>query len=153
MAAHHTVPVLLCGRREDIASVVMAELRPKYEVVQCIMSPDDGLINLPLTLSGSKPRNPESNLGSRDFSRTPRAVVLGGGYDDATVEMLRKTVTETKGARKVPWLKADQGKTAAGPPPGSEGYPVSVATRVKESLDSLEKEGKLEGNEDGIFTW
>ena len=117
------------------------------------MSPDDGRTNIPLLLSGLKPRSQQSHLGSQDFSRVPQAVLFGGGYDDATIEEIRKTVMGTLGARKVPWLKADQLKTAAGPQPGTREYADSIAPRVKAALNKLEREGKLDGSEDGIFSW
>ena len=117
------------------------------------MSPEDGLTNIPRILSGLKPSSQQSSLGSQDFSQVPRAVLFGGGYDGVTVEKMRKAATETQGVRKVPWLKADQQKTARGPEPGTKEYSKSIAPRVKEALDRLEREGKLDGNEDGIFSW
>jgi hypothetical protein len=92
-------------------------------------------------------------LGSQDFSRVPRAVLFGGGYDDATVEKIRKVVMETPAARKVLWLKADQHKNAAGPPPGTTEYNESIAPRMRETLAQLDRDGKLGENGDGIFSW
>jgi len=117
------------------------------------VSLEDGRTNIPLILSRRKPSSQQSNLGSQDFSQVPRAVLLGGGYDDAAIEELRKTAMETPGRRKVPWLKADQQKTAAGSQPGTKEYVESIATRIKEALRLLEAEGKLDGSEDCIFSW
>lgn len=80
-------------------------------------------------------------------------MLLGAGYDDTMIANMRRAVMETQGTRKVPWLKADQQKTEAGPVPGSKNYAESIGPRAKESLGKLENEGKLDGNEDGIFTW
>jgi hypothetical protein len=173
MTARRGIPILTCGRHEAVGATAIDMLKPEYEgmfasafnslfsfarltarkVIHLIMSPEDGLTNIPLILSGLKPSSLQSSLGSQDFSQVPRAVIFGGGYDDVTIENLRKAVMETQGARKVPWLKADQQKTARGPEPGTREYSESIAPRVREVLGRLEREGKLDGNEDGIFSW
>ena len=117
------------------------------------MSPEGGRTNIPLLLSGLKPSSQQSNLGSQDFSQVPRAAIFGGGYDDATIEEIRKMAMEAPGARKVPLLKADVQKTAVGPQIGTREYSESIAPRVKEALGILEREGKLDGSGDGIFCW
>lgn len=117
------------------------------------MDPEDGITNIPLILSGHKPTSQLSSLGSQDFSQVPRAVLFGGGYDDVTVEKIRKAAMKVQGVRQVPWLKADQVKTARGPKPGTKEYAESIAPRIKEVLGRLVREGKLDGNEDGIFSW
>jgi hypothetical protein len=173
MADRRGIPILSCGRREAVGATAIEMLKPEYEgmlvsaykslslftritlrkVIHFIMSKEDGITNIPLILSGLKPTSQQSNLGSQDFSRVPQAVLFGGGYDDITIGEIRKAVIGTQGVRKVPWLKADQQKTAMGPDPGTKEYNESIAPRVREALEKLEREGKLDGNEDGIFSW
>ncbi|KAA8652646.1 uncharacterized protein ATNIH1004_001551 [Aspergillus tanneri] len=153
MAGYRTLPVLLCGRLERVGSLVIEELKPEYEVIHFITSVEDGTINLPLILSGNLPKWEGSGLGSKIYSRAPKAVILGGGYDDEAIEKLRQAVAISQGTIQVPWLKADPKKTEAGPTPGTEAYCRSAAARIKETLEILEKTGRLDGTEDGIFFW
>ena len=94
-----------------------------------------------------------SGLGSKDFSRLPKAVILGGGYDDEAIEKLRQAVIMSEGTVKVPWLKADPKKTEQGPVPGTENYAISAALRVKEALRTLQATKRLDDHEDGIYFW
>ncbi len=122
-------------------------------VVHFITSPEDGRTNIPLILSGRGPSSQQSDLGTKDFSQVPRAIVFGGGYDDTVIDELRNTVMGTPGLKKVPWVKADQQKTAAGPQPRTKAYVEAIAPRIKEALRLLEANGSLGGSEDGIFSW
>jgi hypothetical protein len=92
-------------------------------------------------------------LGSRNYSRPPQAVLVGGGYDEEAVDKMRTAVASTQGTRKVPWVRPDLEKTRAGPTPGTEEYSKSVASRMRETLKTLERDGKLDGTADGIFFW
>jgi hypothetical protein len=117
------------------------------------MSLEDGLRNLPLILSGSTPANIKSNLGSKNYSAPPRAIILGGGYDDAAIAQLREAVASSPGAVKIPWLKADPEKMKAGPTPGTEEYCRAAASRMKSTLGSIPESGELGPEDDEIFYW
>jgi hypothetical protein len=106
-----------------------------------------------LILSGNLPKYEESSLGSKIYSRPPKAVIFGGGYDDEAIKKLRQAVASSQGVIKVPWLKADLKKTESGPTPGTEAYCASAAARMKESLKILETMGKMNGSEGEIFFW
>jgi hypothetical protein len=93
---------------------------------------------------------PSLNKGSFPSSIRSKS---GGGYDDEAVEKLRMAVAGTQGRRKVPWLRPEPAKTQAGPTPGSEEYPKSVAARVRDALAALDRDGRLDGNTEGIFFW
>lgn len=81
----------------------------------------------------------DSELGSKDYSRPPVCVILGGGYDDAEVELLIK-VAKDQGGRSVPWLRPDLNKPA--PPLGPE-YGKALVQRIKELIPQLERENKM----------
>ncbi|KAB8073440.1 hypothetical protein BDV29DRAFT_136889 [Aspergillus leporis] len=147
------IPVVLCGRLEKVGSIVISELEPDYEVTYFVMSVEDGIRNLPLILSGSTPANDKSSLGSKNYSAPPKAVILGGGYDDEAVTQLREAVTSSPGTVKIPWLKADPEKTKAGPTPGSEEYCRAAASRMKYTLGSILARGDLESEDDETFYW
>ena len=99
------------------------------------------------------PLSDGSGLGSKSYSRPPKAVILGGGYDDEAIARLRYAVTSFQGTIEVPWLKADLKKTEAGPTPGTDEYCNSAASRMKETLRVLQEREKLDRTGDGIFLW
>lgn len=103
-----------------------------------VMTPEDGASQIPAILRGENPPAPKSELGTKDYSTAPVAVILGGGYDDAGVEQMMKASVGTK---PVPWLRPDLTKPA--PPLGPE-YGKALVARIKELLAQLEKEGKLD---------
>lgn len=114
---------------------------------------EDGIHNLPPILSGSLPLSNESGLGSKSYSRPPKAVILGGGYDDEAIARLRQAVISLQGTFEVPWIKADLKKTEAGPTPGTDEYCNSAASRIKEALRVLQEGEKLDRTGDGLFLW
>jgi hypothetical protein len=103
---------------------------------------------LPVVMTGKIPEVISSKIGSGNYDTPPKALFLGGVFDDATIEKLRKAVQETPGARRMPWLRVDSSKPA--PPIGPE-YGKAVVARAKETLERLEKEGILDSNTDPII--
>ncbi|GJC85907.1 hypothetical protein ColLi_08745 [Colletotrichum liriopes] len=156
-------PVALCGKTEQIGRGVIAGLKPEYEgkppvantppkVTHFVTSPTSGAVILPALLaSRPPPPHPEtSTIGSGNYAAAPRAVVLGGAFDDAATAALREAVAgaraQSAGVRKVPWLRQDSSKPA--PPLGPE-YGKAMVVRVKEALARLQGEGKLDGGYEG----
>ncbi|OLN87223.1 hypothetical protein CCHL11_03602 [Colletotrichum chlorophyti] len=129
-------------------SANMTRVSAARKVVHFITTPVSGAVILPALLSNQPPpSHPDSSaIGSGNYATPPRAVILGGAFDDATTEVLRKAVAETQGAREVPWLSQDSSKPA--PPLGPE-YGKAMVARVKEALTRLEGEGKLDGSYGG----
>ncbi|KAK7746394.1 hypothetical protein SLS53_002353 [Cytospora paraplurivora] len=134
-------PVVLCGKTEQIGAGVIANLKPEYEVIHFVMHPETGAVQIPAILRGEQPPSSDSELGSKDYSMKPVAIILGAGYDDAGVEVLRKAST---GIYPIPWLRPDLSKPA--PPLGPE-YGKALVGRIKELLPQLEKEGKSNSEE------
>jgi hypothetical protein len=93
-------------------------------------------------LKGEKDVPSDTELGSRNYENTPVAVILGGGYGDEDIELLREAA---KGTKNVPWLRPDLTKSTL--PLGPE-YAKAAVARVKETMKELEEKGKL--NEDSV---
>lgn len=105
------------------------------------MTPEDGKVQIPAIFRGETP-SAESELGSKDYSQKPVAVILGAGYDDVGAQVM---FNASKGIHPVPWLRPDTSKPA--PPLGPE-YGKALVKRIKELLDEMEKDGKM--NEERI---
>ncbi|KXH60045.1 hypothetical protein CSAL01_05506 [Colletotrichum salicis] len=145
------IPIILCGKTEEIGRGVIEGLKPEYEVIHFITSPASGAVIIPALLTSKTttlPQHPDtSTIGSGNYASPPRAVVLGGAFDEEAVKMLQKAVVEQGTAsRKIPWLRHDESKAA--PPPGPE-YGKAMVARVREKLGLLEGEGKLDGEYGG----
>ncbi|KAI1305519.1 hypothetical protein F5Y03DRAFT_395051 [Xylaria venustula] len=130
-------PLILCGKTEEIGRGVIATLKPEYDVIHFVMSPDGGAVQIPAILKGEQSPPSESALGSKDYSKPPIAIILGGAFDDAGIETMMKA---SEGTRPIPWLRPDLTKPA--PPLGPE-YGKALVARIKVLLAQLEKEGKL----------
>ena len=148
------LPVILCGRTEQIARGVIATLQPDIEgmfelhnrsgapyliatVVHLILTPEAGKVQIPALLKGEKEVPSDSELGSKNYEKAPVAVLLGAGYDDKAIEELRKASEGTN----VPWLRPDTTKPA--PPLGPE-YGKALVARIKETIKTLTEEKKME---------
>ncbi|KAL8722227.1 MAG: hypothetical protein Q9181_007537, partial [Wetmoreana brouardii] len=135
------IPVILCGKSQEIARGVIAELQPEYEVIHLILSTSAGKAEIPSLLRGEvPPANDADNLGIKNYSEAPTAVILGGGYEDSHVAEMRQACQDDS---KIPWLRPDLSKPA--PPLGPE-YGKARVQRVKSCLSNLEEGGKM--NED-----
>ncbi|KAI0809958.1 hypothetical protein GGR55DRAFT_146701 [Xylaria sp. FL0064] len=134
-------PVILCGKTEQIGQGVIANLKPEYEVIHFVLTPEAGAVQIPAILQGHQSPPSDSALGSKDYSKTPVAVILGGGYDDADIDMIMKA---SKGIKPIPWLRPDLSKPA--PPLGPE-YGKAMVARVKDVLAQLSEDGKMDKEE------
>lgn len=101
------------------------------------MTPQNGATQIPAILKGDKSVPADSELGSKDYSEAPVAVILGGGYTDADIELM---FNASAGLRPIPWLRPDLTKPA---PPLGPKYGKAMVKRVKERLVELEKGGKM----------
>ncbi|TQV90857.1 hypothetical protein IF1G_10378 [Cordyceps javanica] len=147
MAAKAT-PVIVCGRRETIGEAVATGLKPEYELVHFVKTPEAGAKDLPLVLAGSAPETVPSSVGTGNITDGAVAIILGGGYDDGDYEAMRKAVDAATLERRPVWLRMDL--RVAMPPPGPE-YGKAVVVRVKTLLAALNKEKKLNGSDPGMF--
>ncbi|PSR85721.1 hypothetical protein BD289DRAFT_453124 [Coniella lustricola] len=141
-------PILVAGRGESVATVVVEHIQPEYEVIHVALAAN--IENeLPLLLQNKIPEDDKrsSFLGSGNWSTPPKAVVFGGAFTDDLIEKLQKLVAETKGSRNIPWLRVNA--KIVGPAPGTPEYAISVSLKVKEALQRFEAEGKLDVDGEG----
>ncbi|KAM0743797.1 hypothetical protein ACQRIT_001111 [Beauveria bassiana] len=146
--AAKAIPVIVCGRRESIGESVADGLKPEYELVHFVKTPEAGVKDLPLVLKGSAPETAASSVGTGNIADGAKAVILGGGYDDNDFEMMRKAVDATTLERRPVWLRNDL--SVAMPPPGPE-YGKAVVVRVKNLLRKLDKENSLDGADSNMY--
>ncbi|KAK8149211.1 hypothetical protein G3M48_007861 [Beauveria asiatica] len=142
------IPVIVCGRRETIGESVAAGLKPEYELVHFVKTPEAGVKDLPLVLKGIPPETAASGVGTGNIADGAKAVILGGGYDDNDYEVMRKAVDATALDRRPVWLRNDL--RVAMPPPGPE-YGKEVVVRVKNLLNKLEKENSLDAADSNMY--
>jgi len=136
------IPIILCGKSPEIAKGVKAALLPEYEAIHVILASDAGVAEIPSVLRGQAPPSNEENVGSRNYSAPPKAVVCGAGYDDEQLAQMRSAV-EKEGKVQVPWLRPDS--SVPTPPLGSE-YGKHMVGRVKACLGKLKEEREMEGD-------
>ncbi|KAJ4989422.1 hypothetical protein SVAN01_05147 [Stagonosporopsis vannaccii] len=111
------VPIVVCGRSLEIANKVKQDLAPEYDVVKIVLSPEEGLTAIPTLLSGPNP---------------PAAVALGGAFDDATVDSLRRAASK---AGEAVWLRVDKSKVTEMPSmDDKEAFGGALAGRIKKAL-------------------
>lgn len=152
-------PIILCGRTEAIGTVVIENLKPEFEsaspalhialttkqaddiAIAFVQTVESGTIVIPALLSGKEIASdvPLSQLGTRDYTKTPVAVVLGAAFDNRGIAELR-TAASVEGARDVTWLRPDAGVDM--PPPGPE-YGMLMVERIKKRVRELEGTGEL----------
>ncbi|KAK9321570.1 hypothetical protein V1517DRAFT_326022 [Lipomyces orientalis] len=131
------LPVIVCGKSTTIANSVITALKPEYEVIHVILSPAQGVAQIPGLLLGKNPGELD-NIGTRNYSQKAIALVTGAGYDDDAIAEMRGAA---KGTTSVPWLRPDMNRPA---PPLGPGYGEALVIRVKETLKQLAAEGKLQ---------
>ncbi|PSN73141.1 hypothetical protein BS50DRAFT_616594 [Corynespora cassiicola Philippines] len=134
------LPVILCGKTEQIGAGAITHLKPEFEVVHFVLTPEGGKAQIPAILRGEKEVQGDSTLGTKNFEKVPVAIFLGGGYSDDDIESMR---ISAKNIKDVPWLRPDLTKPA--PPLGPE-YGKAMVLRIKETMAELVNQGKFEGN-------
>ncbi|KAF5026747.1 hypothetical protein F66182_1166 [Fusarium sp. NRRL 66182] len=137
MAEATPIPIILCGKTEFI-------------VVHFILPGESGKLIIPALLAGKPPpsHHETSSIGSANYSQPPRAIVLGGAFEEADIKALRDAAKANQDARNVPWLRQDLTRPA--PPVTSPEYPRLMVKRTKEAVLGLEREGKLDGGHGGL---
>ncbi|KAJ5760929.1 hypothetical protein N7520_008085 [Penicillium odoratum] len=131
------IPVVLCGRTEKIGTAVIAALKPEFEVIHFIMTPEAGLVQIPALLRGEADVPSDSELGSKSYERGVGAIILGAGYEDEDIQRLREAAGTLS---TVPWLRPDTTKPA---PPLGPAYGQALVERIKETVNELQASAKL----------
>lgn len=160
------IPVVICGRHEGVAKTVSEGIGSDYEcknpatrpsehiidlrcvVVHFIPTTEAGVAELPLILQGVMPTKIENSAGSGNIAGLAKAVILGGGYDEAAFQTIKAAVDAAKLQHKPVWLRKDDGRPS---PPFNADYGRLLSIRVREMLKKLEDEKKLDGSDGGIY--
>ncbi|KAH8433845.1 uncharacterized protein LDX57_011482 [Aspergillus melleus] len=137
-----SVPVILCGRSEQIGATVVEAVKPELEVIHFIMTTDTGVDEIPALLRGEKNVPANSALGSKNYDWGVEAIIFGAAYSDQAVQLLRDA---SQGLKPVPWLRVDTSKPAL--PLGPE-YGKALVARIKEAVKELQAKGQM--NEDAV---
>ncbi|KAM0351053.1 hypothetical protein ACHAPU_002834 [Fusarium lateritium] len=156
MSESTPIPIILCGKTEFIGQRVIEALKPEIEgrkpssVVHFVLPGESGKVIIPELLAGKSPSShPESSaIGSGNYEQVPRAVVLGGAFEELDIAALRDAVKAVDGARGVAWIRQDLSQPA--PPVTSPEYPKLMTRRTKEAVIQLDKDGKLNGKHDEL---
>ncbi|KAI1099344.1 hypothetical protein F4804DRAFT_349442 [Jackrogersella minutella] len=145
------IPLILCGQFEEVGKAFSEAVKPDFEVVFFTTSPQSALADIPLVLKGEIPSG--GAVGTGDLSHgSPRAVVVGAqAYDDAWVEAARHELRAA--GKRVPFLKPDLSAAPAAGGQGGGDRAKAVAERVVKALRKLEGEGKLDGEDDGVYVY
>ena len=101
--------------------------------MKTVLSPDEGIKEIPQLLGGQNP---------------PVAVALGGAFDDATVDSLREAASK---AGDVVWLRVDKSRVSEMPSMNDkEAFGAALAKRIKTSLQE-HKVGQQEGEKSEVY--
>ncbi|KXX83074.1 hypothetical protein MMYC01_200487 [Madurella mycetomatis] len=139
-------PVILCGKTEAVGTGVIADLKPEFDVIHFVMSPEAGATQIPAILRGEQEVETISALGSHDYAKKPVAVIMGGGYQDDGIELMMKA---SAGIHPIPWLRPDL--TIPAPPFGTPDYGKALVQRIKVLLAQLEQDGNM--HEEKVFRY
>ncbi|KAF4457674.1 hypothetical protein F53441_434 [Fusarium austroafricanum] len=150
MSGASPIPIILCGKSEFIGQRVIEALKPEIEVVHFVLPGDSGKVIIPALLTGESPPShlDSSAIGSGNYTQVPRAVVLGGAFEESDIATLRDAVKTVGGARGVAWVRQDT--TQPAPPVTSPEYPKLMTKRTKDAVIKLDKDGKLDGTYDEL---
>ncbi|VUC31136.1 unnamed protein product [Clonostachys rosea] len=148
MATSTPIPIILCGKTEQIGQSVIEGLKPEFEVVQFIMNPGAAIAEIPFILRKEAPESSSSSIGTGNVANGARAVLLGGAFDDNTILLIRTEIARSITSPKIPWVRQDMNKPA---PPLGPDYGKAMVARSKEALLQLQNEGKLDGTDDGLY--
>ncbi|KAI0380403.1 hypothetical protein F5Y04DRAFT_281786 [Hypomontagnella monticulosa] len=145
-------PVILCGHFEEVGKAFSDGLQPGFEVVFFTTSPQSSITAIPQILSGTIPSSStgSTKVGTGNLSHgIPKAVVIVSGspatyYDDAFVDRVRKEIASV--GKRVPILKPDNNPTTT-----QQEKAGAAADRAAKALKKLADEGKLDGDDDGVY--
>ncbi|KAH7136811.1 hypothetical protein B0J13DRAFT_560082 [Dactylonectria estremocensis] len=139
------IPIVLCGKTEQIGKGVIAGLSPEVEVVHFVLTPEAGVKEIPQLLKGVMPEVKSSDIGSGNLNGAIKAVVLGAAYEEDLINVMREAASQVA---NIPWIRQD---TSLPTPPLGPEYGKAMVVRVKESLGKLESSGSLGVGEGGMF--
>lgn len=108
------------------------------------------MAELPLILQGVMPEKIESNAGSGNIAGLAKAIILGGGYNEAEYQTMKAAVEAAQLKHQAVWLRKDEGRPS---PPFNADYGRLLSVRVRDMLKQLEEEKKLDGTDGGMYLY
>ncbi|KAI1259024.1 hypothetical protein F5Y18DRAFT_411337 [Xylariaceae sp. FL1019] len=140
-----SVPIALIGIHQEIGGPVSEGLKPKYEVVHFMQSMSAAKEDLPHLLQTQSPPNAHANdVGTGDYSRQIRAVVMGRGFSEEQGKELH-AMFDSMATLPVLWVVGENSKK----PPGLDIPPGDFAEKQSkffgDILDEWWKRGASEG--------
>ncbi|KAI1413804.1 hypothetical protein F5Y13DRAFT_23609 [Hypoxylon sp. FL1857] len=145
--------LILLGQYEESGKVFSDALKPNYEVVHFSTSPTAALADILTVLKGSIPTSATSStqVGTGNLSHgAPKAIIIAASlYDDAWIAAARAEVAAA--GKHVVFLKPDASSDHAGK--GTADKTKVAAEHAVKVLRKLEGEGKLDGDDDGVYVY
>lgn len=118
-----------------------------FEVIHFCASVDAACAEIPRLLSNEEPQPVEENeVGTRNYSAPPKAILVGRAYTDDKLQAIRHSC---KGKAEVSWVVPDE--------PASKnetivaGYATRVATNMKNVLNELCSTGNM--GKEGLYKY
>ncbi|OTA97402.1 hypothetical protein M434DRAFT_26706 [Hypoxylon sp. CO27-5] len=149
-------PVILCGQFEELGKAFADGLKPDFEVIYFTTSPTSALADILTVLKGSIPTSTTSStlVGSGNLSHgSPKAIIVSAAlYDDVWIEAARQELRAA--GQHLAILKPDlSGCVDGSAEKGSADKAKAAAEHAVKVLRKLEDEGKLEGEDDGVYAY
>lgn len=127
---------------------ILYMLHLTHPVIHIILSVSSCIADIPLLLARQTPLNAAFNPGSQNYTNSPVAIALGGGFSDEMFAQIREGCRD---AASTLWLRVDASQVTGPPKPEEvEMYGKKTAERLKKRLGEL-RVGQEEGTKEGVF--
>ncbi|KAF2719049.1 hypothetical protein K431DRAFT_273459 [Polychaeton citri CBS 116435] len=136
------IPIVLCGENPLVGKAAAQRMLPEVEVIAFISTVEEAKANISALVAGSPPPSlVDEIVGSKDYSQSPAAVVIGGAFTAETLAEIRQSVQHVKPG--VPWLTREPNSEGRFSSPEKEGekYGRVAAHAVNTAVMKLEGEG------------
>ncbi|KAI1653561.1 hypothetical protein F4813DRAFT_252364 [Daldinia decipiens] len=155
------IPVILLGEFEATAKAFSEAVLPDFDVVYLSTIPDLAIKALPGVLRGQAPvyLQPDDKLKLETAASAPKAIVVvaGPAFDDAFVASAQQALAAND--LHVPFFKQreyDGNSDAVGADAvavAKTAHVEELAARAVKALKKAAEEGKLEGEDDGVYVY
>ncbi|KAI1411903.1 hypothetical protein F5Y13DRAFT_52362 [Hypoxylon sp. FL1857] len=144
------IPVVVCGKVENVGRVVVEGLKPEYDVVLFCLGSQPTAAELPYILRGTAPPTQSSYIGSGNYAKPPVAVLMGQAWDEAAVAQVKAAIQSVGLPRDVTPVIMRNDTSIPTPQPPAPEYTAQLLRRMRETLGKLMAGEKLPGPEEGI---
>jgi len=164
-SANTPVPIVLCGAKvalglesanfmkPEFEGIELVDLFPDvsfsltYKVIHFCASVDAACAEIPRLLSKEQPQPVEENeVGTHNYSATPKAILVGRTYTDDKLQAVRDSC---KGKAEVSWVVP--GEAASKNETIAAGHATRVATNMKNVLNELCSTGEI--GKEGLYKY